>query len=162
MPANPQSARASWSHSRYGKALVCGKKVCLEVVADNVAALQLILRLTGFSGPMNQIARELALDVADASSRIPRVAPSIQVNISVRGSNLRTFRQVPFCSVSRSGPCDHITLGPCGSAHTSHPRMASKGQPEGLLSSVGSFVAPRVCDVDGDQTRTVQARNCER
>ena len=43
------------------------ERVCLEVRADNITALTMVLTLKGSSPAVNQIARELALDLGDAS-----------------------------------------------------------------------------------------------
>ena len=45
------------------------ERIKLEVRSDNVAALHLVLRLKGKSPGMNQVARELALDLGDAAFR---------------------------------------------------------------------------------------------
>ena len=45
------------------------ERVCLEERADNVTALTLVLAMKCSSPEINQIARELALDLGDASFR---------------------------------------------------------------------------------------------
>ena len=88
------------------------ERVCLEVRADNVTALTLVMTLKGSSPAINQIARELALDLGDASfrpdviSHTPGVASCIADALSRRyepGTEFTLPQQlenVPECRVT--------------------------------------------------------------
>ena len=66
------------------------ERVCLEGRADNITALTMVVTLKGSSPAVNQIARELALDLGDASFRpdvithTPGVASCIADTLSRR------------------------------------------------------------------------------
>ena len=69
----------------------CTERVSLEVRADNIAALQLVLRLLGSTDAMNKIARELALDLGDASFRPDMVVHTPGVASNIADSLSRRF-----------------------------------------------------------------------
>ena len=52
---------------RTWKEFWCQERVSLEVRSDNIAALTLVMNLKGSSRALNQVARELALDLGDAA-----------------------------------------------------------------------------------------------
>ena len=66
------------------------ERVSLEVRADNVAALTMILHLKGSSPALNAVAREVALDLGNASFRPDVVAhtPGVASNIADKLSRL--------------------------------------------------------------------------
>ena len=76
---------------RLWKKFWCAERVSLEVRADNIAALQLVLHLTGSSQAMKKIARELALDLGDASFRPDMVVHNSGVASSIADSLSRKF-----------------------------------------------------------------------
>ena len=75
---------------RLWKPVWAAERVRLEVRADNIAALTLILHLKGSGHALNRIAREVALDLGDASfrpdvcSHTPGVASGIADALSRR------------------------------------------------------------------------------
>ena len=52
---------------RTWKSFWCTERVRLEVRSDNIGALTLVMSLKEFTKAMNQVARELALDLGDAA-----------------------------------------------------------------------------------------------
>ena len=52
------------------KVLVPRTRVSLEVRLDNIAGLTLVLNLKGSSKALNRVARELALNLGDAASKL--------------------------------------------------------------------------------------------
>ena len=63
----------------------CLERVQLEVRADNMTALNLIMRLKGSTPQLNQMAREVALDLGDAAfSHTPGIASTIANDLSRR------------------------------------------------------------------------------
>ena len=81
---------------RLWKDFWCAERVSLEVRAGGIAALQLVLRLTGSSQAMNKIARELALHLGDASFRPDMVVHTPGVASIFADSLSRKFVQVFF------------------------------------------------------------------
>ena len=76
---------------RLWKDFWCAERVSLEVRADNIAALQMVLHVKGSSQAMNKIARELALDLGDASFRPDMVVHTPGVASSMADSLSRKF-----------------------------------------------------------------------
>ena len=74
------------------------ERVSLEVRADNMAALTLVMSLKGKTKAMNQVARELALELGDAAykpdivTHTPGVASSFADTLSRRFSPTTPFR----------------------------------------------------------------------
>ena len=69
------------------------ERVCLEVRADNVTALTLVWALKGSSPAINQIARELALDLGDASFRPDVISHTPGVASCVTDALSRRYEQ---------------------------------------------------------------------
>ena len=74
------------------------ERVRLEVRSDNIGALTLVMSLKGGSKAMNQVARELALDLGDAAYRPDIVTHTPGVASSIADTLSRKFSPTkPFC-----------------------------------------------------------------
>ena len=116
----------------------CLERVQLEVRADNMTALNLILRLKGSTPQLNQIAREVALDLGDAAfrpdivSHTPGIASTMADDLSGRFCP-GTVLSFPHCwrMCQRHTPATETThggnrynrprhLGNCGAEVVAH------------------------------------------
>ena len=74
------------------------ERVRLEVRSDNIGALTLVMSLKGGSKAMNQVARELALDLGDAAYKPDIVTHTPGVASSIADTLSRKFSVTkPFC-----------------------------------------------------------------
>ena len=82
---------------RTWKSFWCSERIKLEVRSDNIAALTLVMNLKGGSKAMNQVARELALDLGDAAYK-PDIVMHTGVASSMADTLSRKFSpSKPFC-----------------------------------------------------------------
>ena len=81
------------------------ERVSLEVRADNITALTMVMSLKGSSPAINRIARELALDLGDASFRPDVIShtPGVGCLVYCRHTLSEIRARIKFCTTAATG-----------------------------------------------------------